>query len=377
MAIERSAHVSERIKVGVIGVGQIGKGHVKRYSKIDSAEIVAIADVNESEAKRVAEEEAGGARVFTDFREMLKLDEVRAVDVCLHNNLHAPVAIAAMEAGKDVYCEKPLAGSLADAKAMIAARERTGRKLQMQANTLFAKETKAAKRLIAEGLLGDPYYAKSSYYRRRGRPYVDGYGTSNFVQKKIAAGGALFDMGIYHIVQVLHLLGNPDVLTVSGATHQEVDMYEERRRDGNYDVEELGLGFVRLAGGISFFIEEAWAIHLSGTDGSKIVGSKGGITLDPFTLHSTVGDMEADASFDLGSADTRWHSCLEDYDGYDSSQEHWIATLQGRVEPVDSAALGLAMMRIAEGIYLSETQGREVTAEEVEAASVSTAIENV
>jgi predicted dehydrogenase len=368
--------VTERVKVGVIGVGQIGKGHVKRYSKIDQAEIVAIADVDEAEAKRVAEV-AGAKKVFTDFREMLKLDEIQAVDVCLHNNLHAPVSIAAMEAGKDVYCEKPLAGSLADAKAMIDARERTGRRLQMQANTLFAKETKAAKRLIAEGLLGDPYYAKSSYYRRRGRPYVDGYGTSNFVQKKIAAGGALFDMGIYHIVQVLHLLGNPDVLTVSGATHQEVDMYEDRRKDGNYDVEELGLGFVRLAGGISFFIEEAWAIHLQGTDGSKIVGSKGGITLDPFTLHSTVADMEADATFNLGSADTRWHSCLEDYDGYDSSQEHWIATLQGRVGPVDSAALGLSMMRIAEGIYLSETQGREVTAEEVEAASVSTAIEGL
>jgi predicted dehydrogenase len=372
--IERSAHVSERIRVGVIGVGQIGKGHVRRYSKIDAAEIVAIADVNGSEAKRVAEG-AGVERVFTDFRELLKLDDIQAVDVCLHNNLHAPVAIAAMEAGKDVYCEKPLAGSLADARAMIDARERTGRRLQMQANTLFAKETKAAKRLIAEGVLGDPYYAKSSYYRRRGRPYVDGYGTSNFVQKKIAAGGALFDMGIYHIVQVLHLLGNPEVLTVSGATHQEIDMYEERRRDGNYDVEELGLGFVRLAGGISFFIEEAWAIHLGGTDGSKIVGSKGGLTLDPFTLHSTVGDMEADATFNLASADTRWRSCVEDYDGYDSSQEHWIATLQGRVEPVDSAALGLAMMRIAEGIYLSETQGREVTSEEVEAASVSTAIE--
>jgi len=104
----------------------------------------------------------------------------------------------------------------------------------------------------------------------------------------------------YHIVQILHLLGNPEVLTVSGATHQEVDMYEERRKDGNYDVEELGLGFVRLAGGISFFIEEAWAIHLSGTDGSKIVGSRGGLTLEPFTMMDSTGLLLNNQNPDIG-----------------------------------------------------------------------------
>jgi len=338
-----------------------------------NVEIVAVADIDEAEARRVAES-AGVRRVFTDFRDLLKVDEIEAVDVCLHNNLHAPVSIAAMEAGKHVYCEKPLAGSLVDAKAMVETSRRTGRKLAMQVGTLFSKETKAAKRLIDEGHLGRIYYAKSSYYRRRGRPYVDGYGTSNFVRKEIAAGGALYDMGIYHIVQILYLLGNPAVLTVSGATHQEVPMYEDRRKNGCYSVEELGLGFVRLAGGISFFIEEAWAINLGGTDGSKIAGSKGGISLEPFAFHSTVADMEMNASFDLGAADFRWHSCLADFDAYDGPQQHWIAALQGRVPLIDTAGLGVAMMGIAEGIYLSQKLGREVTLAEVERASVSTAI---
>ena len=365
--------MADRIKVGIIGVGQIGKRHVDRYKNIAGAEIVAVADVNEAEAKRVGEA-CGAKHVFTDFRKLLELDEIRAVDVCLHNNLHAPVSIAAMEAGKDVFCEKPLAGSYADAKTMVAARERTGRALGMQAASLFSKEGKAAKRLIDDGQLGKLYYAKSSHYRRRGRPFVDGYGTSNFVKKEIAAGGALYDMGIYQIVLCLHLLGNPEILTISGATHQETPMYEDRRTESGYDVEELGLGFVRLGGGVSFFIEEAWAINLGGTDGTKIAGSKAGVTLNPFAYHTTLSDMEMDASVNLGAADSRWHSCLQDYDGYDSPQHNWIATLQGRVPTIDTAAYGLAMMLIAEGIFLSQKLGREVTPKEVEEASVSTAV---
>ena len=75
--------------------------------------------------------------------------------------------------------------------------------------TVFKPETHAARRLIDEGRLGRIYYARSFGYRRRGRPFVDGYGTANFVDQSICAGGALFDMGIYHLAQVLHLIGNP------------------------------------------------------------------------------------------------------------------------------------------------------------------------
>ena len=102
---------------------------------------------------------------------------------------------------------------------------------------------------------------------------VDGYGAANFVRKDVAAGGALFDMGVYHIGEILYLLGNPEVLTVSGATHQEIGMYPDRRKESGYDVEELGVSLVRLAGGVTFFIEEAWAIHLGGTDGRLLFES--------------------------------------------------------------------------------------------------------
>jgi predicted dehydrogenase len=375
--------MAEELKLGIIGCGQIAKSHLATYAgrrqwgrsmpAVPGVRMVACCDVNEEEARRVADD-YDIPNVFTDFHELLAMDEIAAVDVCLHNNLHAPVSIAVMEAGRDVYCEKPLAGSYADALAMVESARSTGRKLHMQLGSLYGKETVAARRMIDEGHLGKLYYAKSSSYRRRGRPYVDGYGTSSFVQKEAAAGGALYDMGVYHIGQILYLLGNPAVETISGATHTEIPMYEDRRADGRWSVEELGIGLVRLAGGITFFIEEAWAIQLSGTDGSKVVGAKGGLTLSPFAYHTTIADMEMDGTFDLGSAQTRWSRCFPETESYMSSQHHWAAALRGDVDLLPTAEIGLNTMLISEGIYLSQELGREVTAAEVAKKSVSTAL---
>jgi len=369
--------MADKVKLGIIGVGQIGKSHIKRYGDVPGAEIVAVADINEDEANRVAAAN-DIPHVFTNFHDLLKMDEIAAVDVCLHNNFHAPVTIHALKAGKEVYCEKPMAGAYADAKKMHDAAKRLKRKLSIQLGSLFMLETKAAKRLIDDGHLGDIYYAKSSYYRRQGRPFVDGYGTDSFVQKKTASGGALYDMGVYHIAQILYLLGNPTVKTVSGSTHQEIGMYEERRKSSGYDVEEFGMGLVRLAGGVTFSIEESWAINLGGTDGSKICGSKGGVNLSPpLGYFSTVSDMNMNASFDLQSADKRWHACVPDTDAYDSAQHHWIAALQGRVPLIDTAGIALNTMKISEGIYLSSKTGKEVTPGHIQKASKSTAIKGL
>jgi predicted dehydrogenase len=372
--------MSEVLKLGIVGCGQIARSHLATYQgarrlpPVPGVKMVACCDVNE-EAARAFAEQFDIPNVFTDYHDLLAMDEIVAVDVCLHNNLHAPISIAAMEAGKHVYCEKPLAGAYADAKRMVEKSRELGKMLHMQLGTLYSDSTLAAKRLIDEDYLGKLYYAKSSYYRRRGRPYVDGYGTSSFVQKDIAAGGALYDMGVYHIGQMLYLLGNPGIITITGSTHTETAMYEERRENGKWSVEELALGFIRLEGGITFTLEEAWAIHLGGTDGGKIVGAKGGVTLDPFAYHTTIGDMEMDGAFNLGSAKTRWLSCFPETHHYIGSQHHWAAALRGDCELLPTAEVGLNTMLVSEGIYLSQELGREVTAEEVLEHSVSTALD--
>src|SRR5215475_8117514 len=254
------------IRIGMIGAGPRGQQHLETYQSISGAEIVAVADIDETLAQRV------GAKfkipnVYTDYHDLLQRDDLEAVDICLHNNLHRPAAVAAMEAGKDVYCEKPMAGSYADAKIMYDTAQTLGRKLAIQLFTLFKPETRVAKLLIDEGGLGELYHARSTGFRRRDRPYVDGYGTPTFVQKQHSAGGALYDMGVYHIAQMLYLLGNPAVQRITGKTYQKTPIDPQREKASGYNVEELGLGFIRFDNDVSLDIIEAWAIHLGGFEG--------------------------------------------------------------------------------------------------------------
>jgi predicted dehydrogenase len=363
----------DKVRIGVIGVGQIGKSHLRNYSKIDAAEIVAIADINEAEADRVRKLHSIDD-VYTNFRDLLARNDIEAVDVCLHNNFHMPVTVAALEAGKHVYCEKPMAGAYVDAETMYRTAQDLGLKLSIQLSTLYRPETKAAKWLIDEGHLGKLYHGRSTGFRRRGRPFVDGYGSPAFVQKRNSGGGAMYDMGVYHIARMLYLLGNPQVLRVSGKTYQEVGMDAARRESSGYNVEEIGLGFVRLQDGITMDIIEAWAIMLDGFEGSSVVGSKGGVRLDPFTYSYSAGDLDLNCTANLDSFMFRVHNVRGVGDEYDSAQHHWIAALQGRVELLPTAELALNTMLISEGIYLSEKLGREVTADEVREASVSTSV---
>ena len=357
-----------QVRVGIIGVGQIGKRHVALYREIPEAEIVAVADLREDEAQRVAQEN-GIKSVYTDYRELLRRDDIDSVDVCLHNRLHMPVTVDALRAGKNVYCEKPMSWTYAEAKAMYDTAKSTGRLLHIQLNTLYAPETRAAKRLIDAGYLGTLYYAKSSHYRRRGRPFVDGYGTKAFVNIETSGGGALIDMGVYHISRMLFLLGNPELVSVSGRTFQMLDnIYPDRKAESGYNVEELGVALVQLAGGITFFMEEAWAMHAGKTDEDWLYGSKGGLRIDPLSYYTTLADIEMDAGFDVKGADWRWQQCDPLETCYAGSQAHWVAAQLGRIPLLDTAGLALKTALITEGIYISSHLGREVTAAEIENA---------
>ena len=362
-----------RIRIGMIGVGQIAKHHLSQYEEIEDVDIVAACDIDQSELDSVCDRYSIEHR-YRNFRKLLERNDIDAVDVCLHNNFHAPVTIAALESGKHVYCEKPIAGSYYDGKSMVDAARSAGKKLHIQLANLYDSETKAAMRLIEEGALGRLYHARSTGFRRRGRPYVDGYGSPTFVQKEISAGGALFDMGVYHIAQMLYLLGNPEVVRVSGKIYQETAMDPVRRKKSGYNVEELGLGFVRFVDGVTMDLVEAWAIQLDGFEGSSVVGAVGGIRLNPFGFFSTISDMNANTTIDLDNFEYRNHQLKENEDAYDSSQKHWIAALQGRVELLDSAGIALSTMLIQESIYRSDALGREVTSEEISEGSVSSAV---
>ncbi|MET0592065.1 MAG: Gfo/Idh/MocA family oxidoreductase [Polyangiaceae bacterium] len=362
------------VRIGIIGVGRVGQSRIATYADIEGAEVVACADVNEGFAARAARK-YDIPHVYKNFRELLARDDIDAVDICLHNNFHMPVTLAAFAAGKHVCSEKPMAGSFRDAEAMIAAAKEHRCKLHIELSALYTNETLAAQELIEKGELGEIYHARSTGFRRRGRPFVDGYRTAPFVQKRFSGGGALYDMGTHHVAQVLYLLGNPRVLRISGQIYQKTEMDERRRSASGYDVEELGAGFVRLEKGVTLDVVEAWAAHIDGFGGSVLLGERSGIRLQPFGFFKSVGNLDIDATVDLEAARRRFDQVRGDSGAYASSAAHWIAALRGRVPLLPTADLALRTMLVTEGMYLSAKFGREVTAEEVATVSVSTAID--
>ena len=358
-------------RIGIIGTGQIAQAHLKRWAEIDEVEVVAACDLDTASLSRTSET-YGIPNTTSDFRELLTHDDLDAVDVCLHNNLHAPVTIEALRAGKHVYCEKPIAGSWADGKAMLDAARETDRMLHIQLAKLYTDATTACRMLIDAGELGRLYHAAATEYRRRGRPYVDGYGTSRFVKKEQSGGGALYDTGIYELSRMLYLLGNPQVERITGKTYNELERDPVRGKE--MDVEEFATGMVSFEGGLTMAIVSAWAINLNPFSASYIAGSKGGVRVDPFSFHKTVADIDFDMTANLGAVNRRRALMTPELArDMSSSQHHWSAALHGRVPLLPTAELALNTMLIQQGVYLSDELGREVTADEVMTSSRSTA----
>ena len=219
----------DKVRIGIIGCGQIANmSHLPRYATYEDVELVAACDIR-TDRLDAAAEKYNIPNKYTDFRKMLERDGLDAVDVCLHNNLHAPATIACLRAGKNVYCEKPIAGSYADGKMMLDTAKECGKKLHVQLGFIYQANTRAAKNLIDGGKLGHIYHMRSIGYRRRGRPYVDGYGAIEFAQKDIAAGGALFDMGVYHISQLLYLTNMPKIERISGQIYREMNNADPKK----------------------------------------------------------------------------------------------------------------------------------------------------
>jgi predicted dehydrogenase len=173
----------------------------------------------------------------------------------------------------------------------------------------------------------------------------------------------------------LYLSGLPKLERVVGKIYQEVAVDEKRRAESGFDVEELGTGYAVYENNISLDVIESWAIHMGGVGRTMIAGNKGGIMFDPLSYHTITEDMQVDQTIDLGSMNYRNHNVHTENAMYDSSQVHWINALQGRCPllPTDKIALETALLQ--EGIFLSSSLGRELTADEVMKLTKSTAIE--
>ena len=274
----------DKIRVGIIGCG-VGLAHARGYARLPHVEIVALADVNSERFQRITKE-IPVADLYTNYEDLLARDDIDAVSIALPNYLHAPVTLAAFEAGKHVMIEKPLALTVAEGKSMVEAAARTGRKLMICFNYRFRGDSQSIKRHADAGGLGDVYFVRAGWLRQTGIP---GSG-SWFSNKALSGGGPLIDLGVHVLDLALWLMGSPEPATVSGATYAKFGPRGHGSwggarfivGEGGYTVEDMATGYVRFANGATLALEVSWASFTSHRDDYYVhlFGNEGGAELN-------------------------------------------------------------------------------------------------
>ena len=274
----------KKLRVGVVGCGGIANAkHLPAMKKNGNFEIVAFCDLIEEKALK-AKEEYGteDALVCTDYKEVLKQD-VEAVYVLTPNSAHAPISIAALDAGKHVMCEKPMAKTYAEAKAMVEAAERSGKILTIGYQSRYRADSAYLKRACENGDLGEIYYAKAHAVRRRAVPT---WGV--FLDAEKQGGGPLIDIGTHALDLTLWMMDNYEPEMVVGSVYRKLaDQKETGNAWGDWDpniftVEDSAFGFIRMKNGATINLESSWALNSLDVKEAKttLCGTKAGADMN-------------------------------------------------------------------------------------------------
>ena len=273
--------MNRKIKVGIIGCGGICKGkHLPSITKIDFIEVVALCDIIKERA--LAMQDKFGlqdAKIYTDYKEMLKDESIEVVHVCTPNRSHSFISIDALEAGKHVMCEKPMAKTSAEAKAMCEAAKRTGKKLTIGYQSRWQRQYQYLKKVCDDGELGDIYYARAIALRRRAVPT---WGV--FLNEYEQGGGPLIDIGTHSLDITLWLMNNYEPEMVVGSSFKKLgDQKNTANAWGDWDpekftVEDSAFGFVKMKNGAVVSVEASWALNIADPMEvtTLICGDKGG-----------------------------------------------------------------------------------------------------
>ncbi len=338
--------------VGVIGVG-VGRGHIGDYMRCPEARLLAICDQDAGRLATAAQE-FGIESTYTDYDAMLQHPGLQAVSIALPNFLHAPVALAALGAGKHVLCEKPLALNAVQAAEMVQAARQRGLTLMVNFNYRFGDAAWMIHRAVEAGELGDVYYARTGWLRNRGIPGVGGW----FTTKKLSGGGALIDLGVHRLDLALWYMGYPRPVSVSGATYGAFGQALAARQGKTFDVDDLAVGFVRFENGATLALEASWAGNSEKREDmfTYVYGTKGGAV-----MRNTGEGYDFEARLFVEIAGTLQEARpLARPEGLESVRDHFVRSILAGREPIAPGEHGLTLMRIIDGLYASAESGREV-----------------
>ncbi len=285
------------MKIAVIGCGNIANAlHIPCYMNNPDAEIKYFCDIRPERAKAAVEKYGCGTAV-ADYHDILDDPEVEAVSVCTPNNMHAPISMDFLRAGKHVLCEKPAARVYSEALEMQKVQHETGKILNIGVCMRFDDTVNKVKEYIDSGELGEVYHVYISFRSHRSIPGIGG----DFTTKAVAGGGALIDWGVHFLDIVMYCCGDPTPLTVTGETFCKLGkdiggyVYKDMwagppKLDGTYDVDDSVTGLIRTSGPV-ITLNGAWAQNIGEREMYiDFIGDKGGIRMiygEDFTVYTT------------------------------------------------------------------------------------------
>lgn len=353
--------MKKKIKIAIIGCGGIANTHANQYAKLtDEFEIVAACDIISEKAEAYAKKH-GVSKTFVNYKDVLDIPELDAIDICTPNYLHSIIAVDALNKGINVLCEKPDAVSVKEAEKMKAAADKNGKLLMVIRNNRFLVQSQYLKKYIEEGNFGKIYAGRCGWQRRRGIPGKGGW----FTTKEQSGGGPLIDLGVHMIDLTMWLMGNPTPIAVSGNTYCEFanndvsesidSSFGEKKADGTFDVEDLAMGYIRFDNGACLQIEFSWASNVEQDDKFlELRGTKAGAS-----FHSTDNILKIFTE-QYGKTVDVIPNFSNEIHGHLGNLKNFAAVLRGEAEPVFRPEQGINMIKILEAIYESARTGKEV-----------------
>lgn len=288
------------LRIGIIGCGKIAQlRHLPEYMDNPNAEIVGLYDVDINRANEIAKQY--GSTVYQSVEELLEDDSIDAISVCAANAFHAPITIAALNKGKHVLCEKPMATTLSDCEAMVEASEKSGKLLMIGHNQRFSASNHVAQELILKGEIGDVLSFQSNFGHAGPEEWT---GSSNpwFFDKNQAVFGAIADLGI-HKIDVLHFLTGQTTLEVTAM----VETLHKTFPDGKpITVDDNAICLLRLSGGAVGTVRASWTFYGKEDNSTRIYGTKGVLRIDDDPKHAIILEKKSSEvlRYDIGKLAT-------------------------------------------------------------------------
>jgi len=356
-------------KIGIVGAGGMVEYHADGF-KAAGAELVAIADVRKDAAAATAEK-YGIPQVFGDVAEMLeKVDGLDAVSIIVPNKFHAPLAIQALEAGKHVFCEKPPALNAQQVEEMIAASEKSGKRLMFDFNNRARPDTMALMEYIQNGTVGRINSAQAKWARRTGIPGFGGW----FTTKALSGGGPLIDL-LHMIDLALYYMGYPEPEHVLAQTYS--DFIDDKSFkgpwgipdvvDGVTDVESACHGFVTFATGQVLNFQISWAEMVKREEVSvTFQGQKAGGRVRRLFGIDGLDDTSADKAelYVQENGNSVNRDIITEVDptmGRVNAAANFVRAIEGTEEPLNNMYEALKLMKIIDGAYESAATGKPVS----------------